>query len=92
MTKNILPSVAEITPGLQNDRHPASNEGRATDTEPSSAEVALEESKPTLEAWNNPPINTWRYLVALYCLFMLGANDASIGVCITYLAFSHLFS
>lgn len=30
--------------------------------------------------WKYPRINLWRYLAALFCYLMLGANDASIGV------------
>jgi hypothetical protein len=81
MTKDTLPSVAEIAADLQNDKYAAGNGNFAADTDPPPMEGALEETKPTSESWNNPPINTWRYLVTLYCLFTLGANDASIGVC-----------
>lgn len=93
---DILPMGGEVKPDRQNDNYATSKEGAATDTELSSfgiaegaeisssgiVEGAVIEMKPELEAWNNPRINTWRFLVSLYCLFMLGANDASIGVCI----------
>lgn len=49
------------------------------------------ETKPTLETWNIPEVNTRRYPVLLYCLFVLfvlDTNNASIGVCVTYPDFS----
>jgi MFS family permease len=44
------------------------------------------EGKPVAETWKSPRLNIGRYLATLFCLFMLGANDASIGVCIAILS------
>lgn len=78
MAKIIPPVVTEVTPTLPNDSSTASNEGRPNKTASFSAaavEDTADETKPTLETWNNPRNNRWKYLVSLYCLFMLGAND-----------------
>ncbi len=34
----------------------------------------------TLERWNSPNINLWRYLAANYCFILMGMNDAAYGV------------
>jgi hypothetical protein len=33
-----------------------------------------------LEQWNNPRINMYRYLTTLFCLIIMGMNDAAYGV------------
>jgi hypothetical protein len=34
----------------------------------------------SLEHWNNPKINTWRFLATLWSFWMMGANDGAFGV------------
>jgi hypothetical protein len=33
-----------------------------------------------LEKWNHPRINMYRYLTTLFCLILMGMNDAAYGV------------
>ncbi len=33
-----------------------------------------------LEQWNHPRINLYRYLTTLFCLILMGMNDAAYGV------------
>jgi hypothetical protein len=33
-----------------------------------------------LEQWNHPRINMYRYLTTLFCLILMGMNDAAYGV------------
>lgn len=44
----------------------------------------------SVDTWKYPRINLWRYLATLFCMLMLGANDASIGVCALRINFSNL--
>jgi hypothetical protein len=34
----------------------------------------------SLEYWNNPRINTWRFLATLLSFLMMGGNDGAFGV------------
>lgn len=34
----------------------------------------------SLEHWNSPRINTWRFLATLWSFWMMGANDGAFGV------------
>ncbi len=36
----------------------------------------------SLEKWNSPTINIYRYLAALFSFIILGMNDAAFGVCL----------
>jgi hypothetical protein len=44
--------------------------------EPLGAETAVD----TLEHWNKPRINTWRFLATLLSFLMMGGNDGAFGV------------
>ena len=36
-----------------------------------------------LQRWNKPRINIWRFVVMNYCFYMMGLNDAAVGVYIS---------
>jgi hypothetical protein len=36
-----------------------------------------------LQGWNKPRINIWRFVATNYCFYMMGLNDAAVGVCIS---------
>jgi hypothetical protein len=45
-----------------------------------SAHIDPEPTVDTLEQWNNPRINTWRFLATLLSFLMMGGNDGAFGV------------
>lgn len=42
----------------------------------------------SLERWNFPTVNMWRFFLTLLSFFVLGANDAAVGALIPYVSFS----
>lgn len=57
--------------------------------EPGVGEDEIEPPKSSLQQWNSPNINKYRYLGANYSFIIMGMNDAAYGVC---LSFPPLFS
>ncbi|ETS82315.1 hypothetical protein PFICI_07317 [Pestalotiopsis fici W106-1] len=44
-----------------------------------------EQPRPSLERWNDPQINAWRFIVTNYSFILMGMNDACVGALIPYI-------
>jgi len=51
------------------------------DVEPESDSPSDGSQAGDLEKWNEPKINTFRFLTTLFCFIIMGMNDGSLGVC-----------
>ncbi|KAK6064816.1 major facilitator superfamily transporter [Seiridium cupressi] len=88
-----MSTAAPVTTAL--DEPPAARElgakeptihGKDRDVEESKDTEAPEQRpKPSLERWNQPRINTYRFIVTNYSFIVMGMNDACVGALIPYI-------
>lgn len=58
------------------EKSPGQDEARATDGE----ELSPGSSSGTLEKWNKPGINIYRFVASNWCFIVMGMNDGAVGV------------
>lgn len=79
----------ETSTNSKNDHNEISN---ISNHEPSDPEKNSDtDSANGLDRWNTPRINTYRFCVVNFSLFIMGFNDASLGALLPYVC-SHLSS
>ncbi|KAI6714917.1 major facilitator superfamily transporter [Diplocarpon mali] len=82
--------MAASIPGNQTDLEKSETTAGRLENEPKEALSRVHELEPQhvnyrLERWNQPKINAYRYLSALFTFVIMGMNDAAIGALIPYL-------
>lgn len=57
---------------------------KSSDPDPEKNDTSSTDSANGLDRWNTPRINTYRFCVVNFSLFIMGFNDASLGALIPY--------
>ncbi|KAI0016276.1 tRNA wybutosine-synthesizing protein [Xylariomycetidae sp. FL0641] len=78
------PTIA--TPGQDGAAKEEKKEAVTTSQDPeASPDAESKAEEESLERWNHPPINAYRYLATILCFVIMGMSDAAIGALLPYI-------
>ena len=75
-------TIENIVPLVAPEHDTKQMAGSATEDTMEQVDVSPSSPSPSLEQWNHPRPNMYRYFAALYSFIIMGMNDAASGVSI----------